>query len=251
MSHNYVSRTDNDVVLGKGNGINYLPGNIQFRGLVARYKSDYESTTRSSKAFVAEQVIQDLSSLDPPGRFIELGGDGDEEYVVVSHKRALEKTCQALREKNTRYHRVRKKPATRQPEATKKIEPTVRDVLYGRGTGYISHAGNREFRKRVTGVVLSTTEEDVDNRNLAGVLYEHWVEEGGRFLYHEEEKNSWKILSKSKVVDRITQALRDQRRGKVLAMVSSDDDELESRAGSKDDGEDLETAAILVGLAGR
>lgn len=42
-------------------------------------------------------VINEIACLDPPGRFLE--PQADQRFRQVSRKRAIEKTCQALREK--------------------------------------------------------------------------------------------------------------------------------------------------------
>ena len=49
------------------------------------------------KGTVAEMVINEIACLDPPGRFLE--PQADQRFRQVSRKRAIEKTCQALREK--------------------------------------------------------------------------------------------------------------------------------------------------------
>jgi hypothetical protein len=90
--------TPHDVVLGKGNGINSLPGNLRFRRIIWKYKPLYASTPRSLKGTVAELVINEIACLDPPGRFLEPQSE-HRCFRQVPRKRAIEKTCQALREK--------------------------------------------------------------------------------------------------------------------------------------------------------
>jgi hypothetical protein len=79
-------------VLGKGNGINCLPGNVKFRQIIAKYKPLYNSTPRSLKGGVAELVINEVACMDPPGRFLE--ATADKRFKQVPRKRAIEKTCQ-------------------------------------------------------------------------------------------------------------------------------------------------------------
>lgn len=90
--------TPHDVVLGKGNGINSLPGNLRFRRIIWKYKPLYAGTPRSLKGTVAELVINEIACLDPPGRFLE-PQSAHRCFRQVTRKRAIEKTCQALREK--------------------------------------------------------------------------------------------------------------------------------------------------------
>jgi len=93
-----TSFTPHDVVLGKGNGINSLPGNLKFRQLIQKYRTLYLETERMKKAAIAELVLNEIARLEPAGRFLE-PLSGNERFKEVSRKRALEKTCQALREK--------------------------------------------------------------------------------------------------------------------------------------------------------
>eukprot|EP00977_Amphora_coffeiformis_P019588 scaffold7349_cov173-Amphora_coffeaeformis.AAC.69 len=50
------------------------------------------------KGTIAEMVINEIASLEPPGRFLEPLLETSR-FREVSRKRAIEKTCQALREK--------------------------------------------------------------------------------------------------------------------------------------------------------
>jgi hypothetical protein len=94
----FESFTPNDIVLGKGNGINCLPGNIKFRQLIWKYKSTYKMAPRSQKHTIAEKVLHEISQKwNPPGRF--LSPHAVSGFELVGDRRALEKTCQALREK--------------------------------------------------------------------------------------------------------------------------------------------------------
>ena len=50
------------------------------------------------KGTIAEMVINEIASLEPPGRFLEPLLETSR-FRKVPRKRAIEKTCQALREK--------------------------------------------------------------------------------------------------------------------------------------------------------
>lgn len=112
----------NDVVLGKGNGINMLPGNKLFRKIIERFKPEYAEAVRSQKSLVADQVLDVMTELKPPARFLDPRG---EHYVTVSEKRQREKICQALREKKVYVSRKAsntnktEKPQNSETEKTK------------------------------------------------------------------------------------------------------------------------------------
>jgi len=56
----------------------------------------YAVAQRNQKSCIAVGLVEHVMSQDPPGRFVECLMD---EYYVVDYERAVEKTCQALREK--------------------------------------------------------------------------------------------------------------------------------------------------------
>jgi hypothetical protein len=75
---------------------------MYFRFVVWTEKDVYNGALRNDKQKLAEALIVKISQLKPPGRFVELvqGGSIEEgECVLVEQDRAIEKTCQALREK--------------------------------------------------------------------------------------------------------------------------------------------------------
>lgn len=87
-----------DVILGRGNNIGKLPGNVNFRRVCWKFKPVYLRSYREEKQPIAEKVIETIARLSPPGRFLEQAEDEDH-YVLVDRKKAIEKVCQLLREK--------------------------------------------------------------------------------------------------------------------------------------------------------
>lgn len=96
-----TSPRKNDIILGRGNGVATWNGNILFRNIIWERRDEYRSACRYEKAFIAQQVLQTITSLDPPGRFIEKtkSDNHHRHYSIVPYAVAFEKTCQALREK--------------------------------------------------------------------------------------------------------------------------------------------------------
>ncbi|KAL7484034.1 hypothetical protein ACHAW6_009676 [Cyclotella cf. meneghiniana] len=100
--------TDNDVLCGRGVNIAAHPGNERFRTLIttrsdAAYCHTYSAT---EKRAVAEEIVRHINSLDPPGRFLKREGRGhvtrglNGPWEELSHKEAVKKACQALRDCN-------------------------------------------------------------------------------------------------------------------------------------------------------
>jgi Helicase associated domain len=106
--------TENDVILGRGRAINNWPGNVHFRQLALKYREAYSQANRYQKVEIARLVMAEITARD--GRFVQLvdhpksssssslkaSGRKDCDFVVVSQvneARAIEKTCQALRDR--------------------------------------------------------------------------------------------------------------------------------------------------------
>lgn len=65
-------------------------GNTLFRKIIQSMKPTYVAAARKEKIEIAQQVITDLQSRTPPGRFLEKTYDGN--YMIISERRALEKS---------------------------------------------------------------------------------------------------------------------------------------------------------------
>lgn len=98
LSSSEVSPNENDVVSGRGSGANKHKGNLHFRSMIRDNKTYYLSLSKNLKMGVARQIFDDITSLDPPGRFLQKNPETDTWFEIKSD-RALEKISQALREK--------------------------------------------------------------------------------------------------------------------------------------------------------
>jgi hypothetical protein len=88
-----------DVLCGRGGRINSHTGNIHFREVIASLKKDYlaKTTKKLEKAHIAAKIINDIRSLEPPGRFLK----EDREtglWFDIGDAKAIKKAGQALRE---------------------------------------------------------------------------------------------------------------------------------------------------------
>jgi hypothetical protein len=94
--------TCHDIMLGRGNAVANCEGNVCYRAIVWKYREIYVASSRDKKQEIAQQVIDQVYALDPPGRFLEY--ISDDTCREVPHARIIEKCCQSLREK--KYKRV-------------------------------------------------------------------------------------------------------------------------------------------------
>jgi hypothetical protein len=97
-----------DVLSGRGVNIAQHPGNERFRALVnTRYDESYCSTfSTSEKRALANEIIDHIKALDPPGRFLKRNGKSHSNrgllgpWEELTPKEIMKKTCQALRDCN-------------------------------------------------------------------------------------------------------------------------------------------------------
>ena len=86
-----------DVLCGRGNTINYHPGNQYFRSLVKPLKPEYVVSSKQEMKLFAQLIVEHIQALRPPGRFLKKNKGGNF-WEEVENKYALEKTRQSLRE---------------------------------------------------------------------------------------------------------------------------------------------------------
>mmetsp|Transcript_14250 Transcript_14250/g.29940 ORF Transcript_14250/g.29940 Transcript_14250/m.29940 type:complete len:508 (-) Transcript_14250:297-1820(-) len=132
--------TDNDVLCGRGVNIAAHPGNERFRTLVTtRADENYcETYSASEKKALADEIVRHIASLDPPGRFLKREGRGqisrglNGPWEELSHKEAVKKTCQALRDCN-RNDRATYAAGVAPPEDVKQVaEERAKSGLTGK-----------------------------------------------------------------------------------------------------------------------
>lgn len=82
-----------------GGRINSHAGNIQFRDMINARKKDYlaKSTKKLEKAHIAAKIVEEIRSMDPPGRFLKEDSDTGMWWDIGDQK-AIKKSGQALRE---------------------------------------------------------------------------------------------------------------------------------------------------------
>lgn len=109
-----------DVLMGRGNLIGQIGGNVHFRRVCWQYKDDYIRGMREIKPMIAQGVLDHLAMLSPPGHVVAKTEAGL--YRVVSHARAIEKVQQQLREKGNKQPSdliLPKKKKEEKPKSTK------------------------------------------------------------------------------------------------------------------------------------
>jgi len=96
--------TRNDVLSGRGGGVNSHPGNKRYRALVNSMKVEYlnPKTRKAQKTHIAANVVWAIRQCDPPGRFLKVDKSTGMWYEI-GDQAAFRKTGQALRENSFEY----------------------------------------------------------------------------------------------------------------------------------------------------
>jgi hypothetical protein len=93
-----TSLNQNDVLCGRGSAISNYSGNIQLRALAAAKREVYmKHSMKIEKAYICAQIVVDIRSLSPSGRFLERE-ENSLCWTEIGDIRARKKVAQALRE---------------------------------------------------------------------------------------------------------------------------------------------------------
>jgi hypothetical protein len=118
----------NDVLCGRGCAISYYSGNIQLRAFAVTRRAEYiEHSMKIEKAYICAQIVADIRSLSPPGRFLER----DENqfcWIEIGDVRARKKVAQVLRESTTDRQERRRTDRCRFPTDFEYLMPPVREA---------------------------------------------------------------------------------------------------------------------------
>ena len=85
----------NDVLCGRGKFAMNWKGNLFFSTFIKINKERYSKANNQIKQQIANDVVNEIQSLSPPGRFLMLSSN---EWIEISNERAIRKIRQALRE---------------------------------------------------------------------------------------------------------------------------------------------------------
>ena len=88
---------EHDVLSGRGNFVNYHPGNEYFRALVRKHKVAYVACPKPQKGKFSQMIVDEIKRRSPPGRFLKQD-ETTKLWYDIGEKKAHDKTRQALRE---------------------------------------------------------------------------------------------------------------------------------------------------------
>lgn len=155
----------NDVLFGRGGGINSHPGNRNYRSIVHHYKRDYNlAGNKQLKADISNTVIDKILALKPPGRFLAKSKKNAKCWERVTPAEAMKKTSQALREgaPDIRARAIREGSRVMNRYAAREVDrelaPTTRNSRKQREPNSLT-SDDGEPQKRLRSDTSTTTKE--------------------------------------------------------------------------------------------
>jgi len=205
---------DEDVRCGIGSSGFRNAGNVLFRHLVNLNKEEYQTTSDGMiRRQIAVSIISAIKGQTPPGRFLEKNFASGL-WCVISDKRAIAKTTQALREPAPKFqqHSSRDNTHPRNVSAGFRDE----DVRCGHGASEFRNAGNLLFRHlidRKKEIYQSTTDGMLRRQIISTVfLAIKGQNPPGRFLEKNIVSGSWCVISEEQAIAKISKALGEMRK---------------------------------------
>jgi len=195
-----------DVLCGRGGQSNNHPGNEWFRRLVRSNRALYRSCPKHTKLLVAKAIVQAVQQQDPPGRFIRLGESKvstKDVWESITYTQAVNKTSQALREKESRdSNSNRNKKKEQQKQQQQQQQPEQQELLLQETDQKKNLEIAIEAAKRVKDKGVKTSESLANLTNVtihsAGRL-EKSASSKSKDQYQQSQLQSRKISSREQV----------------------------------------------------
>jgi len=206
-----VSLRKTDVIHGPGDVLNRH--NRHFFALAWKYRKEFEAASKREKKALVNKVIEEVSKLEPPGRFVQhrdLNQDGSIRYYLLHPDVAKEKVLTTLR---LQKHRPPPMSVSLPPEQQRKNRVMVKslrptDVIMGRGP--LSHTQNARFRKLVGqfreeyGTVASSDKKEVAAKVVKAVL-----RSSGRFVEYDPDHDNHYLGTLEAALEKTKRMLRE------------------------------------------
>jgi len=162
--------TAHDILCGRGGATNSHPGNRAFRELVKQHQAMYFSARKKTKPNVAASIVRLIRSKQ--GRFLKKNS-GSGFYFDIGDAKALEKTCQALRENAPQIKHAITSSGHHEPINNNQSDSVTGEVTSG------SHNENNDL------VASSSTAKDLHQSRLNRHAF---LQQATKMLYYTRRK---------------------------------------------------------------
>lgn len=172
----------------------------------------------AEKSIVAGTLVNAVLKSKPTGRFLVRQKPKGDTYTQVDHEAATREARKVLdrqyRENlahNSDENSVEAKPL---PPSTIPTQPTISDVLCGRGAATNNHAGNLRFRALISlhqdqYLAAQNGEKAEISRSVVRVLRN--FDPPGRFLKKDGASGLWYDIGEDKATEKTSQAFREKK----------------------------------------
>lgn len=124
---------DHDVLCGRGAFVNGHTGNQRLRNLAVERKQHFDNGNYTEKRTLAQEIVMQIRSLDPPGRFLKQGKESNQ-WEELNDERAIHKACQVMRDisrpdRKEREERRKERKLKKQQHVGYDISHTVEEAV--------------------------------------------------------------------------------------------------------------------------
>lgn len=176
------------------------------------------------KKIVSETLVQAVRKSRPAGRFLirkRVGSNNvvSDDYVEVDHEAALCEARRILEKQHAETTVVDERTsvsieAIPVPPSTTPTQPTISDVLCGRGAATNNHPGNLRFRALISlhqdqYLAAQNGEKAEISRSVVRALRQ--FDPPGRFLKKEPHSGLWFDIGEDKATEKTSQAFREKK----------------------------------------
>ena len=128
-------------------------------------------------------------------------------------------------------------------EATARLAPTDKDIVFGRGKKYQDHEGNRRMRECVNEYKqLYDALKRFQKQALVENIYEKLKAGGARFLRKDEATDSWVLVERELAIQKVSHALRCKKHlGKPSSPKKIQDAKNKKSSSRRDSSSTIET----------
>jgi len=235
-----------DVLIGRGGGTTYNPGNKRFRQLICTRKDEYKVAKRSQRSIIAQEIVTAWRAQVPPGRFLKQD-ENTKLWNDIGNVKAKETTAQKLRDsiKDKPVSSETSKQESKRKASEEIVRPGPHDVLVGRGGGSRDNPGNKRFRQLIC---TRKDEYKVAKQSQRPIIAQEivtaWRAQAppGRFLKQDENTKLWYDIGNVEAKLKTTQKFRDSNKDNS-SWTNNKEEEEEEENPKKLDSKDSKKAA--------
>lgn len=200
-----------DVLSGRGGGINNHPGNKAYREIVDTLKPEYNlgRKPKDQKNGVAQEVVRQIKNLPIPGRFLKKANKINGDWWVETDKNdVLKKVTQALREGAKAYKEAEQNSQgdpQSSPKTTKKRKKKASSAAAKKAARSLAS----ESKQAKTGVTISEDTSSMDDETETRVLSLPLGYQPEQYLLPSNDNSTTQQRNLQELKENVEKAIKD------------------------------------------